>query len=265
MQNFNYHTHTYRCGHADDNMRDEDYVKELIDKGFKKITFTDHAPSIVDDRRCMRMSLSQKEEYLNSIKSLKEKYKDIIEIETGFEIEYLPGQEDNLFKLKNETDKLVLGQHHIYDKDNKTLKIFRHNSFTDEDLIRYASYIDMAMEKGIPDIIVHPDLYMLSRDIFGETEAKVAHIICASAEKHNIPLEINLTEGFLFLEGIKRKINYPSKEFWKIASNYNIKVFYGIDAHYKEQIRMYEECITEVNNLIGKETIEKLNFIENID
>ena len=32
MQNFNYHTHTYRCGHADDNMRDEDFVKELINK-----------------------------------------------------------------------------------------------------------------------------------------------------------------------------------------------------------------------------------------
>ena len=28
MQNFNYHTHTYRCGHADDNMMDEDFVKK---------------------------------------------------------------------------------------------------------------------------------------------------------------------------------------------------------------------------------------------
>ena len=44
MQNFNYHTHTYRCGHADDTMSDEDFVKELIKKGFKKIAFTDHCP-----------------------------------------------------------------------------------------------------------------------------------------------------------------------------------------------------------------------------
>lgn len=27
MQKFNYHTHTYRCGHADNNMYDEDFVK----------------------------------------------------------------------------------------------------------------------------------------------------------------------------------------------------------------------------------------------
>ena len=44
MQNFNYHTHTYRCKHADDNLNDEDYVKLFIQEGFKKIAFTDHMP-----------------------------------------------------------------------------------------------------------------------------------------------------------------------------------------------------------------------------
>lgn len=39
----------------------------------------------------MRMKYSQVEGYLESIKSLKEKYKDEINIETGFEVEYLPG------------------------------------------------------------------------------------------------------------------------------------------------------------------------------
>ena len=62
----------------------------------------------------MRMKYNEKNEYLDSIKNLKKKYKDKIEIETGFEIEYLPGQEENLYELKNETDKLILGQHFIY-------------------------------------------------------------------------------------------------------------------------------------------------------
>ncbi len=44
------------------------------------------------------MEYSEKDEYLSSIKALKEKYKDKIEIETGFEVEYLPGQEDNLLE-----------------------------------------------------------------------------------------------------------------------------------------------------------------------
>ena len=105
---------------------------------------------------------------------------------------------------------------------------------------------------------------MLTRDSFNATEAKVAHIICDAAEKYNIPLEINLTEANLYLIGRKNKIDYPSKEFWQIASTYDIKVLYGIDAHYKNQILNYEECIEIVNNIIGEEKVKKLNFINNI-
>lgn len=64
------------------------------------------------------MEYSEKDEYLKSIKLLKEKYKDKIQIETGFEVEYLPGQEDNLLELKNETDKIILGQHFVYNDKN---------------------------------------------------------------------------------------------------------------------------------------------------
>lgn len=180
MQNFNYHTHTYRCKHAEKGLTDEEIVKEFIKKGFKTVAFTDHCPEkeIIDTRDDMRMDYSQKDEYLESIKTLKEKYKDEIKIETGYEVEYLPGQEENLIELKNEVDKIILGQHFIYDKDNKNLKIFRHADFTDEDLIKYAEYVETAIQKGIPDIIGHPDIYMLARDNFGENESKVANIIC---------------------------------------------------------------------------------------
>lgn len=266
MQNFNYHTHTYRCGHADRTMMDEEYVIELIKQGFKKIAFTDHCPEkeVIDKRTNMRMRYSEKEEYLDSIKKLKQKYSDVIEIESGYEVEYLPGQEQNLLELKKEVDKIVLGQHFIYDSDNKSLKIFRHHYFNDEDLIKYANYIDSAIKNNIPDIIVHPDLYMLSRDTFGEIEAKVAHIICKSAEKHNIPLEINLSDPFLYYCNNKYKVRYPSKEFWEIATNYNVKVLYGIDAHFKEQIRGYKQSVEIANEIIGEETIKKLNFIKKI-
>ena len=47
----------------------------------------------------MRMKYDERLDYLNSIKLLNEKYKDVIEIELGYEIEYLPGKK-NLFELK---------------------------------------------------------------------------------------------------------------------------------------------------------------------
>lgn len=264
MQKFNYHTHTYRCGHADNNMTDEDFVKEFIAKGFNEICFTDHCPQKdrIDKRKYMRMDYEQKDEYLNSIKYLQDKYKGKINIQTGFEIEYLPDQEENLLELKKETDKLVLGQHFIYAKNSKILKIFRYDNFSDEDLIRYANYIIEAMKKKIPDIVVHPDIYMLSRNSFGEVESLVAHMICEAAEKYNIPLEINLTEPWMCLSGKKNNVSYPCKEFWDIASNYNIKVLYGIDAHFKEQIRMYQESINFLNKIIGEKILKKLKFCD---
>ncbi len=268
MQKFNYHTHTRRCGHADNNMSDEDFVQKFIKKGFTKIAFTDHCPQKekIDYREDMRMEYSQKNEYLESIKSLKEKYKNTINIETGFEVEYLPEQEENLLELKNETDKIVLGQHFVFDENN-SLKMFRWHEFTDEDILKYAEYIKIAIEKNIPDIIAHPDLYMLSREGFGETEKKAAHIICATAEKYGVPIEINLSDPNLYIRKKINKITYPCKEFWKIASQYrNLKVLYGIDAHYNEQIELYEETIKVANEHIGQDVVNKLNFCnENLE
>ena len=278
MQKFNYHSHTYRCGHADFDMQDEDYIKEYIEMGFEKIAFTDHCPekNEIDKRNDMRMKYSQKEEYLRSINALKEKYADKIQIKSGFEVEYLPGEEENIRELKNETDKIVLGQHFIYD-NNKQLKIFFGNSyFTDEELIRYAEYVEKAMELNIPDIIAHPDTYMIGRKNFGEIEDKVANMICKAAEKYNIPLEINLAQIFnetyfenkkLNNESIemqKKKLSrvpYPCKGFWKVASKYNIKVLYGIDVHCRGQILRWNELIELATEIIGEDTIKKLHFI----
>lgn len=279
IQDFNYHSHTYRCKHADLDMKDEEYIEHYIKMGFKKIAFTDHAPekNEIDKRQNMRMKYSEKNEYLNNIKKLKEKYKNKIEIESGFEVEYLPGEEENIRELKNDSDKIILGQHFIYD-NSKELKIFGETTdFSDEELIRYAKYIEKAIELGLPDIIVHPDIYMYRRRNFGKIEEEVAEIICKAAEKYKIPLEINLCRIFratyfenkklnnLPIEEQKRKINnlpYPYKEFWKIVSKYDIKVLYGLDAHYRGQILVWNELIELANEIIGKDIVSKLNFIK---
>ncbi len=267
MQDFNYHTHTRRCHHADNSMSDEDFVIGHINEGFKRMAFTDHAPEkeIIDTRKNMRMSYDERIEYLESIKKLRQKYKDIIDIESGYEVEYLPGQEDNLMELKSEVDKIVLGQHFIYNSDkniDRVLKIFRYQTFSDDDLITYATYIKRACEIGLPDIIVHPDLFMLARDRFTKNEEKVSRMICECAQEYNIPLEINLTEPHVYLLNRLSKISYPCKEFWKLASEYDINVLYGLDAHYSHQITGYSESKELSDKIIGEETIKKLKFIK---
>ena len=278
MQKFNLHSHTYRCMHSDTDMLDEDYIKDYIKMGFSKMAFTDHCPekNVIDVRDRVRMPYSQKQEYLESIAMLKEKYKGKIEILSGYEVEYLPGEEENIMELKNETDILVLGQHFIYG-DNKELKILGKCEYTDKDLIEYAIYIEKAIKLGIPDIIAHPDIYMMKREKFGDIENKVAHMICKIAEEYKIPLEINLNNIFqrtynqdrilndLPVEEQKKKLNivqYPRKEFWNIVSKYDIKVLYGIDAHYRGQIPKFNELVELSHEMIGIETINKLKFID---
>ena len=281
MQNFNYHQHTYRCGHADLDMNDEDYIQEWIKLGFKKIAFTDHCPekNQIDKRQNMRMKYSERNEYLDSIKKLREKYFDKIEIKSGYEVEYLPGEEHNLKELKDETDILVLGQHFIYD-DKFNLKIIDMHGiekFTDIELIKYGEYVDKAMELDIPNIIAHPDLFMYVRSEFGDIETKASNMICKSVEKYNIPLEINLNDIFknTYYENKKinnlpieeqrkklKKVIYPCKEFWEIVSNYNIKVLYGLDVHRRGQIPLFNKLVQLANEIIGNEILSKLNFIE---
>lgn len=192
-------------------------------------------------------------------------------------MEYLPGEEENIKELKDISDKIILGQHFIYD-DNKELRRTGDGELTGEELIQYAKYIDKAMELNIPDIIAHPDFFMKKRKKkFGEIEAKAAHMICKSAKKYNIPIEINLNNIFNHtyyennkynqdsIEKQKEKlenVEYPCKEFWEIVAKYDVKVLFGIDVHHRGQILVWNELVELATTLLGKEIIEKLHFVE---
>ena len=278
MQDFNFHGHTYRCKHADFDYSDEDYVKEAIKSGLKVMCFTDHAPNSVDKRTNMRMGYEERYDYYDSIDSLKEKYKDKIDIYKGFEVEYTGDNEEELKMFKKETDFLILGQHFIISDGN--VKIANYSKYTDEDLKNYTETIEKALELGIISVLAHPDFVFLARNSFDDADEEMAHKICMACEKNNVPIEINLNKIFAKtyfdysnktlrpyekpeyyfdkLEGIK----YPMKRFWEIASLYDIKVLYGIDSHYKGQISLYKELKEIANHIIGKEIIDKLEFCD---
>ena len=128
IQNFNYHTHTERCGHAEKGYEDEEYVKEAFETGIKFLAFTDHIPfsNTKDVRTNVRMSYDEIEEYIQSIIKLKGKYKGEIDIQTGFEFEYIPKELEHILKMKSMVDKMVLGQHFILDSQGN-VKYFSSN------------------------------------------------------------------------------------------------------------------------------------------
>ncbi len=107
---------------------------------------------------------------------MQEKYKGQIEIESGFEFEYSNRDLAHLQELKSKTDKMVLGQHFVIDGDGKEYGIARENGgkqISDEVLDLYAESIISAMDKGLPDVIAHPDLFMQARDSLEQRKKKL--------------------------------------------------------------------------------------------
>lgn len=280
MQNFNFHTHTERCGHAEKNYSDEDYVKEAIEAGMCYLCFTDHMPYTKEMYypKNQRMGYDSKKEYIENINLLKEKYKNEIKIGSGFEFEYIPGKEYHLRELKSETDKLIIGQHLTIDENGNIKDISK--GMTDEELEQYSDLIVRAVELGFPDIIAHPDLFMKFRENFGKEEEKASIKICKIASKYDIPLEINLgkihnrlrnvreskeniglTEDEI-LEKALKIIGYPCKEFWKIAADFNLKAVYGGDVHFKGQLLEMQKYIGIANEIIGKDILSNLRFVD---
>ncbi len=241
---YNYHTHTERCGHA--NGEDEQYVLAAIEAGFKVLGFSDHIPFKTIIHPSERMNYNQIDDYINSIEYLKVKYKDKIEIKLGFELEYFPEYIDYYKEVLSRCDYLICGQH------NKVLDHYSYDLFAnDEDVIIYANQVKAAMESGLISFIAHPDYFMLGRRTWSAACDEAARIIALASEKNNVPLEINLNGiryGKLNYQG-KDAFPYPFRLFWSIVSQYNVQCLYSYDAHKpltlleKERVDLVEEIL----------------------
>ena len=225
---YNYHTHTSRCFHA--RGADEDYVLAAIEAGFDEIGFADHTPWRFDTDFVsnMRMHESQLKDYCDSIKALREKYKDKISIKLGLECEYFSKYLPWLRSVinENEIDYIILGHHFADDEKDGAYNGFLN---TPEAIYKYRDDVVEAMETGLFSYVAHPDLFMRGYDKFDEDCKKVSEDIINTAVRTGTPLEYNLL-------GIKHGIadgkpGYPDPEFWKIASQLKPKALVGIDAH----------------------------------
>jgi histidinol-phosphatase (PHP family) len=255
----NYHTHTYRCGHASG--QDEQYVKAAIDAGLKIIGFSDHMPVPNYHNPRDRMDCEQWTEYLNSINSLKQKYAEKITILIGVEAEWIPTASDYLRQVRSQVDYMILGQHERFTATD-------HYDYTyycsDEDVLEYAQNIVEGLRSGLYAYLAHPDYFMLGRNSFNESCEQAAHIIASACEELSIPVEINL-KGFQYkrrIDGVLQPV-YPFIRFWEILKQYKLTCIYGCDAHRPTDL-FRGELIDEVMKHLGHfdfEILETLDYL----
>ena len=227
----NYHTHTWRCGHAA-KQPDEDYVRAAIDTGVKVLGFSDHCPWPYPEgsyKRGTRMHISELDEYIASIRGLVERYRDRIRIYVGLECEYYEEYLDSLKRYREMTDYLLLGVHWRRVEENGEISYAE--AVTPEQISWLAGNTIRGMKSGLFRYVAHPDHFLQSYPVFDECCEKLSRAICETAVQTGLPLEYNLGGVRKGARGGFTGIGYPCRGFWEIAAQYGCRAIVGLDAH----------------------------------
>lgn len=266
MLKANYHTHTFRCGHAFG--EDEEYVLEALGQGMTELGFSDHIMLPSFSQPNIRGDYNEYcQDYFDSINALKEKYKDRINILLGFEAEsfqvYFPYYKE-LIDTKT-IDYLILGNHCKMNEDKKIVEYFGKTGDKDS-MYSYRDLAISAIQTGLFSIFAHPDYFMSSIEVIDKEVKVVCKQLIEACMENDVLLEVNVAG----IRNGKKKIGnttryiYPVDEFFEIAGKMGAKCIIGLDAHAPEQISNEDANVQAVRfarkhhlNLVDKIEIKR--------
>lgn len=250
-----YHTHTYRCRHAFGS--EEEYILKAIAEGVKILGFADHAPMPYRDGyvSCYKMRPEETGEYFSVLGSLREKYKNEIEIKIGFETEYYPSlwKSSLEFWSRYPVDYFILGQHFVPEEENG----FHSAAKTDEKkkVTAYTDAVISGMNTGIITYLAHPDIINYTGEDKEFYLSQMRRII-SEAIRLDMPLEYNLL-------GMSEGRSYPNPLFWEEAASLGAKVIVGCDSH--SPLRVADKAeIEEAYSFLHSLGIEPLDEIKTV-
>lgn len=225
----NYHTHCYRCQHAEGT--EADYINKAVEQGFDILGMSDHVP-YRGDLVGYRMNFDELWDYINTVRSEAKKYSSKIEVLVGFESEYLPSKRDYYESLltKYHADYLALGQH-FFQKGIHTKSSFDLNNTAD--CVTYAKSVAEALAAGYFSFVAHPDIVGINQLPWDKNMDEMTDIIINAAVKYDIPLEVNangIRRG-LVSEGDDVHYMYPHYKFWEKAAEAKAKTIVSADCH----------------------------------
>ena len=225
----NYHTHTFRCGHA--RGTEKEYAEAALSAGLKTLGCSDHTPYFYADggtgSRTVRMTPEELPDYAADIRALAAEYRGRLEILLGLEVEYYPFYFSRLLELLRRcgVEYIILGQHFL---GNEVGERYCGKTVGDERMLaRYVGQTIEALETGLFSCFAHPDLLGFAGDpaVYDEQMRR----LCRAARETDTPLEINLL-------GIREGRQYPYERFWQIAAEEGNAVLLGFDAHRPEHL-----------------------------
>ena len=260
MQNFNLHTHTYRCGHAQGT--EEELVLAAIQAGFKTLGFSEHLPFADWEPMNSRILMEEVEDYLSTVEALKIKYQDQIQILTGFESEYFEDQQEWLKTIRKKVDYLILGQH-IYFRNPKLKECCDEPYCQPQEFKKNAQCMIDGIKSGLFSYVAHPDYVLLNGIELSEEHLACFKEIAKTASEYHVPIEVNLkgtTRGTKEYKGVSMW-KYPNARVMEIFKEAGCQFVCGYDVH---------SCSMLFNREVEKEVRDafeplNLNWIYEID
>lgn len=256
----NYHTHTFRCNHAEGDV--SDYAKAALGRGITVLGMTDHTP-LPDNRWLdMRMPYTALPAYVRAIEKAQEGYPKLT-ILKGMECEWAP-EYHNFFSevLLGEYsfDYLILGCH-FFPYQGRMVSSHA-GVHTPARLLAYTDFLIQSMESGLFAFVAHPDLFGLTYLTWDENTVSASRDILSAAQELQIPLEIN---GYGLCERIIEtpqgsRSAYPWLHFWELAKEYNIEVIVNSDAHHPDLVDLGLKRGTELAKNLGLKLADFQHF-----
>ena len=237
------HNHTILCNHAEGKL--SAYVEAAIASGIDIYGVSDHAPMNFDPK--YRMSFEQIPTYESMISTVKEKYKEKIDVLFAYEVDYLPGHMDKRI-LEADVDYLI-GSAHFIDKwgfDNPEFIGKYEDKDIDSIWKEYFSLIKDMAETGYFDIVGHLDLIKVFKFMPKTDLVEIAEDTLQAIKKADMVLELNVA-------GYRKPCAepYPSKSLLKRAFELDIPITFSSDAHKPEQVGLFREEIEAFAKEVG--------------
>jgi histidinol-phosphatase (PHP family) len=232
-----YHTHTYRCGHAVGAMRE--YVEAALRAGVSDIGLTDHlwlyfVPAHERDSRWAIREEEYDAHYAEML-AVREEYRGRIDVRVAVEADFVAGHEDELLAILGRYEfDFVLGSVHFMDgwlidspdevhryREQRVAEIYR----------RYFANIRRAIALDCFDILAHFDLPkkfgFLPEDDLTAVVAETLDL----AKEHDVAIEVSTG-------GLRKPIAeiYPSPTILREMRKRDIPIVLSSDSHAPEEV-----------------------------
>jgi histidinol-phosphatase (PHP family) len=230
-----YHMHTQLCRHAKGEPKE--LAAHALRVGLTEIGFSDHSPMARDDFDDWRMRLDQLDEYVDKVQAARREF-PLLLIKLALEVDYLPGYEGWVQDLaaRHPWDYFIGSLHYISSSwaiDNPQQISEWKSRDPLEVWTAYFERLTQAAESGLFDIIGHADLCKKFCFYPKEDCTGLVTRFLKAAKRKNVAIELNTA-------GLRKECKeiYPSASIVRLASEMQIPITFGSDAHAPNEVGM---------------------------